>query len=248
MFHQTTLDFQDSDIFNTLADQNVFTNLAKGRKTGILVDCKNNLIPIIRTTTVYLEPPRKFSSIHHNIIEKIKQSSNIPNLQLNQAMIEMYNCDYRTMKFHTDQALDLADNSYICVFSCYNNPATNNIRKLRIKSKITNEINEIDMTHNSVIIFSTKTNKENVHQIVLENEKQDKNTIWLGITFRLSKTFVHFIEQIPLLYPSNIPLRLATDEEKQTFFIYKSQENSNIDFNYLKNIDYTLSAGDLSFF
>jgi hypothetical protein len=104
------------------------------------------------------------------------------------------------------------------------------------------------MTHNSVIIFSTKTNKENVHQIVLENEKQDKNTIWLGITFRLSKTFVHFIEQIPLLYPSNIPLRLATDEEKQTFFIYKSQENSNIDFNYLKNIDYTLSAGDLSFF
>ena len=245
MFHQITLDF-DTNLFGSLADPNVFTNPAKGRNTGILVDCKNNLIPIVRTTTVYTEPPRNFSSIHHNIIDKIKTALNLPTLQLNQAMIEMYNHEYRTMKFHTDQALDLADNSYICVFSCYNNPETDNVRKLRIKNKTTGEINELYMTHNSVIIFSTKTNKEHVHQIVLEKENPDKNAIWLGITFRLSKTFINFVENVPLLYPSGIPLRLANDEEKQRFFIYKSQENSNIDFTYPIDLDYTLSSSEES--
>lgn len=244
MFHQTTLDF-DNNLFGSFADPNVFTNPAKGRTTGILVDYKDNLMPIVRTTTVYTDPPRKFSSFHHTIINEIKKALNLQTLQLNQAMIEMYNHEYRTMKFHTDQCLDLADNSYICVFSCYNNPETDNIRKLRIKSKTTGEINELSMTHNSVIIFSTKTNKEHVHQIVLEKDNPDKNTIWLGITFRLSKTFVNFIENVPNIYPSNIPLRLANDEEKQKFFIFKSQENSNIDFTYPIDIDYTLSPSDL---
>ena len=39
------------------------------------------------------------------------------------------------MKYHTDQSLDLAEGSYICIFSTYENPLSLGIRKLKIKEK-----------------------------------------------------------------------------------------------------------------
>ena len=56
-----------------------------------------------------------------------------------------------TMKYHSDQALDLADNSYICIFSCYDNPI--NLRTLRIKNKLTVSPN-LEMCINNIFFLN----------------------------------------------------------------------------------------------
>ena len=50
-------------------------------------------------------------------------------------MIEIYDSKYCKMGFHTDQSLDLQENSYIGIFSCYNDPTTKDLRKLKVKNK-----------------------------------------------------------------------------------------------------------------
>lgn len=87
----------------------------------------------MRTTTIYRNLNQKFLDIHYNIIESIKKATNNNNLQFNNALIEIYNCDYNKMGFHTDQSLDLEQNSYICIFSCYSDPYTKDFRILRTK-------------------------------------------------------------------------------------------------------------------
>ena len=146
------------------------------------------------------------------------------------------------MGFHTDQSLDLADDSYICLFSCYNNPSTKDIRKLKIKNKTNNICSEVLLKHNSIVLFSLVTNHEHVHKIVLEENTE--NNLWLGITFRLSKTFVKFTDNIPYLYPDNIILRLANDIEKKEFIKHKGIENIKNNYIYPK-IDYTIGISDL---
>ena len=153
------------------------------------------------------------------------------------------------MKLHSDQALDLKSDSYICIFSCYNDPLTKNIRKLKIKDKNTSETQEILLTHNSIVYWSYETNYKYLHQIVLENPLQkDLNSKWLGITFRCSKTHIEFIDNQPyFLDQENLnreKLLLATEKEKDEFYKLRSLENSNIIFKYPK-INYTISSSDL---
>ena len=53
-------------------------------------------------------------------------------------MVEIYSYEYKTMRFHSDQALDLEPNSWICIYSIYSNPElTTSIRKLITQSKLT---------------------------------------------------------------------------------------------------------------
>lgn len=201
-------DNDDTDLFTQLSKSANFENICKGRRGAILVDPLNDTIPIVRTTTIYKNPPSKFLQIHHQIINQI------PNITFNNAMIEIYTPKYRRMGFHTDQSLDLQPNSHICLFSCYenNSNAQNNIRKLKVQNKITKKYSEIQLNNNSIVIFSTQTNQENVHKIVLESHKS--TTRWLGITFRLSKTYIKFINKIPHFVTTNILLTSATDTGK----------------------------------
>lgn len=208
-------------------------NICKGRLGSVLVQPDGSNIPIVRTTTVY-EKSQIFKPIHLKIIDDI---SKITNTSFNNALIEIYDDSYCNMGFHSDQALDLADNSYICLFSCYETEPTN-YRKLKIQNKKTKELSEVILENNSVVLFSTKTNREYLHKIVLEKHS---NTRWLGITFRLSKTFVNFIDGKP--YVNDKLLRLATDEEKKEFFKLKNREN--IDCEKPPDIEYTISGSDL---
>lgn len=247
MFTKFIIDYQ-TNIFEALSKSTKFENVTKGRKAANVIDYSDNLIPMVRTTTSYNESPQRFLPIHYDIIENIKMTSKIEGLELNNALIEIYDFQYHNMGFHSDQALDLAENSYICIFSCYNNHPTdiNNIRKLIIKEKATEKYSEISMEHNSIIIFSTETNKKHVHKIVLgTNTPNTKNTVWLGITFRLSKTFIQFISEIPYFYPRNKILRLANknDVEWCEFMKYKGIENMKIGYDY-HEIDYTISVSD----
>lgn len=228
------------NIFDELSKSTTFEDITNGRHGAVLVNNKNDSIPIVRTTTIYNKPAQQFLPIHYDIIENIKRTVNIDKLEFNNALIEIYDSRYRNMKYHSDQSLDLKDDSYICLFSCYDNPT--DIRKLKIKNKTTEECSDIELENNSIVIFSLETNSNYLHKIVLEsNESTNK---WLGITFRLSKTFIHFIDEIPYFNSTNKQLKMANDDERKEFFKNRGKENINIGHNY-PGIDYTISPSDM---
>lgn len=254
---QAILELKDN-LFPILSSSPALGDVARGRKGGILVDIKHagDVIPIVRSTTGYSIPPVPFSEDHYELIKQIQNQYQELKLEFNNAMIETYTQEYYRMGFHTDQALDLADDSYICLFSCYSHPETKDIRKLQVQNKTTGKEIELNLHHNSIILFSTQTNREHVHKIILDLEERDEKTIWLGLTLRLSKTFVKFVEKIPYFLSPDGPedskdtkdtkdvLHLANKEERKEFIHLKSRENKEIDFVY-PHLSYTLSAGDL---
>ena len=243
MFTKSLLHF-DNNPFKDLSYQVEFEDITKGRMGTILVSTDDEMIPIIRTTTKYKNPVQKFNNSHFDLIKKIKESYQINDLDFNNGMIEIYDSSYYKMGFHTDQSLDLQDNSYICLFSCYDNPDnTKDYRKLKVINKLTNEQTEIILEHNSAVLFSTNNNKKHKHKIVLD-PPNNSNTKWLGITLRLSKTFVKFINNLPYIYPNNKILKLANDDEQKEFYINKSKENKEINHTY-PDINYTISPSDL---
>ena len=232
-----------TNIFEELENSVEFEDVNNVRKGAVLVDCKDNLVPIVRTTTVYNKPAQKFLSIHYDIIENIKTVTKCDQLKFNNALIEVYNSNYRSMGYHSDQSLDLDDNSYICLFSCYDNPSNgNDIRKLKIKEKHTKNCSEILLEQNSIVLFSLSTNGKYLHKIVLETNTSSNK--WLGITFRLSKTFIQFMDEIPYFYSSNKKLLLANEDEKKEFFRNRGKENSTIAYKY-PTMDYTISISDI---
>lgn len=238
MFTKYIIDNQ-LNIFEELSGLTEFEDTNNGRMGAILVDLKDNFVPVVRSTSPWNKAAQLFSLTHHDIIDKIKKISKIEKLELNNAMTEIYNSNYRHMKFHSDNSLDLADNSHICLFSCYDKPT--NIRKLIIKEKGSIKCSEILLEHNSVIIFSTETNKKYLHKIILDTCNKDNR--WLGITFRLSKTFVKFVNEIPYFYPNGNMLTIATKEETREFMKHKGTENLKIGHIY-PEIEYTISVGD----
>jgi hypothetical protein len=239
-FYQEKIDVENP--FDMLANPKYYSINPYGRKVGIVVDMQNDIIPIIRTTTIYPSPPLKFDSIHFEIINKIQNLCPFAKLHFNNAMMEIYTNNYKTMSYHTDQALDLQEKSYICIFSCYKNPNAKNIRKLYVKNKITNESCEYNFYNNSFLLFSTETNKNHVHKIILNNTSD--NSEWIGITFRLSKTFIKFDEKNIPRFLNNQILRIANEEEIQQFRQYKNLENITVDFIY-PEIDFSISPSDL---
>lgn len=267
--HQASSSSQNMDnlqgnVFHGLIEATIFEDIGKGRQAAVLVDSKGGFIPIVRTTTAYRNPAQQFQPIHFDIINIIKQIGNpsLSKLQFNNALVEIYDSQYRTMKFHSDQALDLADDSFICIFSCYENPRNPN-RKLQICNKTSQELSEICLDHNSVILFSISTNSHHLHKIVID-ENTDSNNRWLGITFRLSKTYIRFENYLPIIhFPPisaggdgsvcndssrncdylNRELRLATSDESKQFIRMRGEENRSVNFSY-PFLDYTISPSD----
>ena len=65
---------------------------------------------------------------------------------------------------------------------------------------------------------------------------------WLGITFRQSKSFIQFKNNIPCFIDGKI-LKMANEDEQREFFKLRGQENNDIGFKYPK-LHYTLSLAD----
>lgn len=251
MFYQFDLDLTPN-VFDELSNFIKFESIAKGRKVAnCFLPTNKNIIPIIRTTTIYSNPIQKFSNPYKIIINQIKSQAlklyNINVGELNNGLVETYTCEYKTMGFHSDQALDLDHGSWICIFSTYSNPElVSSTRKLIVQSKLTNQQTEYNLTNNSVIMFDTKTNSTYVHKIVLSNNEHNLNK-WIGITLRTSRTHIEFIDYKPYMFDdmNNMnELVLATLEEKKEFYFLKSQENKLINFTY-PYINYTISPSDL---
>lgn len=262
-FEQYQLNFNcNKNIFEQLKNETIFEEITKGRLGANLYKKNNNcIVPIIRTTTIYKNPMQSFTVLHEQIIEKIQEKTHKYNCKFinyyepifDNALIEVYNSEYHKMKEHSEQALDLEDNSYICVFSCYSNPDSSEIRTLKIKNKENKTKFEIKMLHNSIIIFSTNCNKLHTHKIVLENENMSNDgNEWLGITFRKSKTYIKFVNEIPYFYVQDNkkdivmprPLQLACEEEARQFYSLQKSENKYVDFKY-PTIRYTINPSDL---
>lgn len=250
MFTKIILDY-DIDMFSELSNVTQFEDIVQGRKGAVLIDLtnsknldevKNNLIPIVRTTTKYLKPVQKYQDIHYNIITKIKEESKIEELEFNNSLIEIYDSRYCKMGFHSDQALDLKADSYIAIYSCYKNKPTN-LRKVIIKNKQTKELSEITMEHNSVILFSLPTNSQHLHKIILDNKTNDNDNEWLGITFRMSKTFIYHKNNVPYFYPTKKVLTIAKEEERKIFYKLRGKENKKIEFEY-PELNFTISVSD----
>lgn len=236
MFTTAILDIDNC--FEKLSEL-IFESNIKNRKEAVLVDNKNGLIPIVRTTSTYNNPAQQFLPIHFDLMDKIRSATSTT-IIFNNALIEIYGSEYRTMKYHTDHTLDLADDSYICLFSCYDNPTTP--RKLQIKNKITLDEEQIILQNNSIVLFSVDTNQKHLHKIIYDGPKS--NALWLGITFRLSKQNITFIDNLPYFYHSMIMLRIANIDERKEFYKHKQMENQSTNYKY-PVITYTISPSDL---
>lgn len=228
----------DSNIFEDLSNSVVLEKITSGRKGAVVTDVKDGLVPIVRTTTCYFTPAFYFSAVYKILIEEIREVTKNKELMFNNALVEIYNSEYRKMGYHSDQSLDLDPESFICIFSCYDKD-THDVRKLIIKNKTTNEVSELLMPHNSIILFSTDTNKKYLHKIILDTCKT--NSQWLGVTFRLSKTFVSFRNGTP--YIGEKILRYVDGKESSEFYKMRSEENKKVDYEY-PEIDYTISISD----
>lgn len=244
MFTKIILD--TSVTFQELEASMKFENVTLGRQAGNLVSDIDN-IPLVRTTTKYKLPNQPFQNTHITL-------SKLLGTPTNNAMVEIYDSRYKSMGYHSDMALDLAEGSNICIFSCYctSDGEKPTLRKLQIKNKDSNDSNdflEIEMDHNSLITFSVDTNSKYLHRIVLDsnNDSEDKhNTQWLGVTFRQSKTFVQFKNKVPYFGGNEgvNELTMASDVEIKEFYKSRSQENKLVKYVY-PVFSFTISEGDL---
>lgn len=236
MFSKHILDYQDN-LFPVLMLANEWEEFTVHRMGAILVAPTAGHIPIVRTTTAHRKPSQEFRSVHYRLMKDIEDTTKIETA-FNNAMAEVYDDKYTNMKFHTDQALDLAEDSYICLFSCYEDENVRHPRKLVIKEKRTGTTSEITLDHNSIVLFSVETNRNYLHKIM--GAKNVETARWLGITFRRSKTFARFGNDGILRLTDGRYLKIANDEERKEFFRCKKLENQRSDYRY-PELCYTLS-------
>ncbi|WP_233571028.1 alpha-ketoglutarate-dependent dioxygenase AlkB [Nocardiopsis sp. Huas11] len=200
-------------------------------------------VPLVRTTSRYGDPAQRFRPVHERLARRIQERASIP-VGFNNALIEHYTNAYRTMGGHSDQALDLADESFIAVFSCYQHPEASPKRKLIFAPKGSDDERfEIPLDHNSVVAFSVDSNRRLKHRIVLDTPAPAVDNPWLGVTFRTSKTFVRYRDGHAYL-PQGARLRLADDEQRTEFYRLRRRENNETDFTY-PQLAYTISESDL---
>ena len=254
----------DNTIFWHVYSSIRWDNVTRGRQGANLVNVDRDpetgteYVPIVRTTTAYHEQMQHFSVpvdyIQKCINAKVAadSSGDATPMSFNNVMAEVYTDECRNMKFHSDQALDLDPETYIAVFSCYDDPSAPP-RALRIIHKDSDpedpqSYQDISMDHQSVIVFSVETNKFYRHKII--QETSETGSRWLGLTFRCSATFVYRADGSASEHTAHTRFRdtgklleLADKEKKQKFIRYKGRENREA-FEYPSGICYTLSPHD----
>ncbi|MFD6231204.1 hypothetical protein ACFWFZ_30730 [Streptomyces sp. NPDC060232] len=235
----------DEDLFAELSASVRWEDLGKGRRGATLVRVDEaGGVPLVRTTTRYGSPAQRFRAVYERLARRVQERAALP-VGFNNALIERYTNAYATMGAHCDQALDLADESYIAVFSCYQHPEASPSRKLIFESKgSAGEKAEVPLAHHSVVAFSVGSNRRLRHRIVLDPSARAADNPWLGVTLRTSKTFVRFHDGHAYL-PQGARLMAADDEQAREFYRLRRRENEETDFGY-PPLAYTVSESDLT--
>lgn len=233
----------DGNPFEELLASIRWEDVGTGRQGAVLTRIDEaGGVPVVRTTR-YRTPPQPFRPVHERLARRIQEVASLP-VGFNNALIETYTNAYTTMGGHSDQALDLADGSFIALFSCYEHPErADPPRKLLVESKGGGEGAAITLAHNSVVVFSVDANRRLRHKIVLNASARAPENRWLGVTFRTSKTVVRFRDGRAYL-PDGAPLTPADDEQRREFYKLRRRENDEADFTYPR-ITYTVSESDL---
>ncbi|MCX4986564.1 hypothetical protein [Streptomyces sp. NBC_00572] len=238
-----TLPSQEN-LFAELSASARLEDVGKGRRGATLTKIDEAAdVPLVRTTTRYSIPTQRFQAVHERLAQQIQERAGVP-IGFNNALIENYTNAYRTMGSHSDQALDLVDESFIAVFSCYQYPEASPPRKLIFESKASGgEKFEIPLAHDGVVVFSVDSNRRLRHKIVLDTPVPTADNQWLGVTFRTSRTFVRFRDGHAYL-PQGTRLISANDEQRREFYQLRRRENTETDFTY-PLLTYTVSESDL---
>lgn len=234
----------EEDLFAELSASARLEDVGKGRRGAVLTEVdEEGGVPLVRTTTRYGSPAQRFRAVHERLARQIQERAALP-VGLNNALIESYTNAYATMGGHSDQALDLADESFIAVFSCYQRPEAGPPRKLIFESKeFEGEKFEIPLAHHGIVAFSVGSNRRFKHKIVLDAAARATENQWLGVTFRTSKTLVRFRDGHVYL-PQGARLVSADDEQRREFYRLRRRENNETDFVY-PALTYTISESDL---
>lgn len=243
-FRQYALPLADNP-YAALLESVPWEDVTQGRQGMVLVrpDPARGT-PIVRTTTAYETPAICFRPIHERLARLIRHAASLPHT-LNNVLIEHYTNAYAKMGFHSDQALDLEAGSSIAVFSCYRHPErATPPRMLVVEPKASGgERFEIPLAHNSVVVFSTDTNRRFRHKIVLDRAADPPENAWLGLTLRTSRTFVQH-RGGQATFADGTPLVLADEAQRRGFYRLRGQENRAPDFAY-PALDCTISPSDL---
>ncbi|MEU4119602.1 hypothetical protein AB0F71_34535 [Kitasatospora sp. NPDC028055] len=231
-------------LFAELSASADLEDLGKGRRgTTLTRPDRTGGVPLVRTTTRYAAPAQRFRPVHERLAQRIQERAGLP-LAFDNALFESYTNAYTTMGAHSDQALDLAEGSYIAVFSCYRDPDAGPPRKLVVESKEPDgERYEVPLAHDTFVVFSVESNRRLRHRIVLEKPVPAADNVWLGLTFRTSKTLVRFRDGHPYL-PEGARLTSADEEQRREFYRLRRRENQETDFSY-PPLTYTVSESDL---
>ncbi|MFG2874532.1 hypothetical protein ACGFYU_05870 [Streptomyces sp. NPDC048337] len=234
----------DENLFAELFASVRWEDVGKGRRGATLTKVDEaGGVALVRTTTRYGSPPQRFRAVHERLAQQIQERAAIP-VGFNNALIESYTNAYTTMGSHSDQALDLANESFIALFSCYQHPDAIQRRKLIFESKEPGgDRFEIPLAHNSIVAFSVASNRQLRHKIVLDISVQAEDNQWLGVTFRTSKTLVRFRDGHAYL-PQGARLMSADDEQRREYYQLRRRENQESDFIY-PLLTYTISESDL---
>ncbi|WP_412516010.1 hypothetical protein K8Z49_32445 [Actinomadura madurae] len=234
----------EENLFAELSASARWEDVGKGRRGATLTKVDEAQgVPLVRTTTPYSNPTQRFRPVHERLAQQVQECATLP-VGFNNALIESYTNAYRTMGGHSDQALDLADGSFIAVFSCYRHPEADPPRKLIFESKgADGEKFEVTLTHHSIVAFSVDTNRRLKHKIVLDTPVRTTDNEWLGVTLRTSQTFLRFRDGHAYL-PQGARLVLADEEQQREFYRLRRRENNETDFVY-PPLTYTVSQSDL---
>ena len=96
------------------------------------------------------------------------------------------------------------------------------------------------------MLFSLTTNTKFLHKIILDTVPGSNPLLpdnkWLGITFRTSKTYIRFEDQLPYLSNGRL-LELASKEQETEFYKLRGQENRELNFAY-PALNYTVNVAD----
>ncbi|WP_406864990.1 hypothetical protein ABZO31_32935 [Streptomyces sp. HUAS MG47] len=234
----------EENLFAELSASALLEEVGKGRRGATLTKVDEaGGVPLVRTTTRYSNPTQRFRAVHERLARQVEERAAL-SVGFNNALIETYTNAYTTMGSHSDQALDLADDSYIAVFSCYQHPEAGPSRRLILESKGSDaERFEVPLVHHGVVAFSVGSNRRLRHKIVCDKPVPTPDNPWLGVTFRTSKTFVRFRDGHAFL-PQGARLTSADEEQRREFYRLRRRENNETDFVY-PLLTYTVSESDL---
>src|SRR3989338_10025990 len=138
--------------FDLLSRSVKLRSVARGRQGNVLVNPYQRGVPIVRTTTIYEQPAQFFAQLHTDLSTQIMVPMvshlglRFESVDFNNALIEIYTSKYTRMGFHSDQALDLKEDSWIAIYSCYENLSDNfRPRTLVVRNKMTGKMTRFQL-------------------------------------------------------------------------------------------------------